>query len=208
MTPLKLHVSFESVFKKFGDREVIRDISCDIQHGQVLVVAGPNGSGKSTFLRIAAGLLKPDSGNVQISVNNIRFDPQAYRTQLGYLSPDLTFYNELSAVENLLFYSSLRGIRLHHDDLASILEMVGLRGRGRDPVSAYSSGMVQRLKFAFAVLHHPPLLLLDEPTSYLDEPGFRMAEKIVKSYKQNGIIMIATNDAREKEWGDLTLSLG
>jgi heme exporter protein A len=90
-----------------------------------------------------------------------------------------------------------------------MLTEVGLRGRGKDPVSAYSSGMRQRLKYAFALLTRPPLLLLDEPTANLDVEGIAMVERIIAAQRERpgGITIIATNEPREVEWGDTRIQL-
>ena len=181
--------------------------SAETRTGQTLVLAGANGSGKSTLVKIIAGLLPPTAGIVEIAIDGRPLDPIERRAHIGFVSPDLTLYGELTGVENLTFFASLRGVDMSRDDLAALLDRVGLLGRGRDLVSNYSSGMRQRLKYAFALLHHPAILLLDEPTANLDMAGVGIVERIVSDQKSGGLVVIATNEPREMEWADITLNL-
>jgi heme exporter protein A len=206
--PADIVLSLESVARHFGRRVVFSGISAEGRGGQALVVAGPNGSGKSTLLKIIAGLLPPSAGRVDVTLNGQPLDAFSRRRHLGYVAPDLALYAELSGAENLLFFARLRGISLSRADLVSLLERVGLKGRGRDYAGSYSSGMRQRLKYAFALLHRPPLLLLDEPTANLDTQGTAVVENVVEEQKERGLVVIATNEAREVAWGDAVVRLG
>lgn len=197
----QLAIRFQSVTKRFEQRIVLRNLSLVVNEHQSLVVAGPNGSGKSTLLKLAVGLIRPSSGEVSITVAGKRLNPSAARFVVGYISPELAIYNELTAVENLTFFATVRGLHLSHDELAGLLSRVGLKGRGRDRVSDFSSGMRQRLKLACAVLHHPPILIFDEPTSCLDEDGAGLVQEILEKHRRYGVAMIATNEPREREWG-------
>ncbi|HZT42515.1 MAG TPA: ABC transporter ATP-binding protein [Chthonomonadaceae bacterium] len=203
-------VAWEGVGHRFGARSVFSDVCAQVEAGQVCVVTGPNGSGKSTLLRITAGLLQPSAGAARISVNGQPLDAVARRPHLGYVAPDLTLYRELTGAENLQFFARLRGMTLSRDDLIARLSAVGLRGRGRDLVSAYSSGMRQRLKYAFALLDQPSILLLDEPTANLDVDGAAMVEQVIAAQRRRaggGVTIIATNEPREVEWGELRIRL-
>jgi heme exporter protein A len=186
---------------------VFQDLSASLSTGQTLVLAGANGSGKSTLVKIIAGLLPPTTGSADITLHERSLDSIERRTHIGYVSPDLTLYGELTGVENLRFFAHLRGMELSRDDLAALLDKVGLLGRGRDLVSNYSSGMRQRLKYAFALLHQPAILLLDEPTANLDIAGAGIVERIVSDQKARGLVVVATNEPREMEWADITLNL-
>ena len=179
----------------------------EVSAGGVLVIAGANGSGKSTLLRIVAGLLHPTSGSANLSMNGQTLDSVARRPYLGYVAPDLTLYRELTGAENIQLFAKLRGVPLERDRLAGLLERVGLKGRGRDYAANYSSGMRQRLKYAFALLHEPPLLLLDEPSANLDAAGADMVKSIVEEQRRRGISIVATNDEREVNWGDSVVRL-
>ncbi len=201
-------VAIEGVGRVFGRRRVLRDVHAGVGFGQTLVVTGANGSGKSTLLRIVAGVLAPTEGRVRVIVDDRPLDSAGLRREIGYAAPDLVLYSELTAVENLRFFGSLRGLSLDTDMLRAMLDRVGLLGRGRDAVSSYSSGMRQRLKLAFALLHDPAILLLDEPTANLDEAGAAIVRGIVEEQKRRGIVIAATNERDEAEWGDELVRLG
>lgn len=198
----------ESVSHSFGSRLVLTDVSLRVGSGQVFAVGGPNGSGKSTLLRIAAGLLSPSGGTVRVYYDGRPVAAAERRRRLGYVAPDLALYGELSAAENLAFFGKLRGKALDRDDMKQMLSLVGLRGRGRDLVSGYSSGMRQRLKLAVALLNEPAFLLLDEPTANLDEAGAEMVHNIVRRQReQGGVTLLATNERAEVAWADASLHL-
>jgi heme exporter protein A len=114
-------------------------------------------------------------------------------------------YDELTAVENLLFFGNLTGLNLDENDLEKSLTRVGLERRGNDKVGAYSSGMKQRLKYCLALMRDPEMLLLDEPTSNLDDEGKELVSEIIKSHE--GILVIATNEKSELEYGDRIIRL-
>jgi heme exporter protein A len=175
-----------------------------------LIVSGANGSGKSTLLRIIAGLLTPTSGCVEVNVYGSLLDRASSRRYFGYVAPDLVLYRELTGAENLQFFAELHGIRLDRGALIDLLTRVGLRGRGRDLVGTYSSGMRQRLKYAFALLHDPPILLLDEPTANLDVDGVEIVERIVSAQQKRdggGLTVVATNEPRELTWSSMRIHL-
>jgi heme exporter protein A len=165
----------------------------------VVAVTGPNGSGKSTLLRLLAGLLRPTAGRSVVTSAGREVPPVERRTVLGFTSPELAFYEELSCLENLAFAAEARGLRDRTAPALAALERVGLGARARDRVAALSSGMTQRLRLAFALLLRPPLLLLDEPGSHLDEEGRGLVERIVDEEARTGLVVIATNESRE--WG-------
>ena len=181
----------------YGRRALFSGVSAEVLPGQCLVVAGVNGSGKSTLLKIIAGLLRPEAGRVE--------RPGV----CGYAAPDVQLYGELTGSENLAFFARLRGLPLI--DAAALLKQVGLpAARGRDLVSAYSSGMRQRLKLAVSLLGEPPLLVWDEPTLALDSAGRAVADKVLAEQRASGrITVVATNDSSEAgRWGDTTLTIG
>jgi heme exporter protein A len=117
-------------------------------------------------------------------------------------------YRDLTARENLRFFADVRRLTLNDEEIDALLARVGLDGRGDDRLAAYSSGMAQRLRYAYALLHHPPVLLLDEPTVTLDERGSAVVDTIISEQRRHGLVVIATNDTRELGYGDLLLRLG
>jgi heme exporter protein A len=196
------------VGKVFDERTVLRDISATITAPGAWVISGPNGSGKSTLLRIIAGLLTPTEGEVLYLYNGERLTARQQRQAVGMVAPDMALYRPLTALENLRFFARARGLSLRDSELLEWLEKVQLRPRAHDPVATFSTGMVQRLKLLTALLHRPPVLLLDEPGSNLDEAGARFIYQTVKEHAGHGIVVIATNDTRELGYGEPLIQLG
>ena len=204
------HLMLQGVGHRFGERRIFSGISLEIGSGQVGVIAGKNGSGKSTLLRIVSGLIASQEGDVDCIVAGKSLDSRARRAYVGYVAPDLRLYHELSGVENLKFFAELRGLSLSYEMLRSLLERVGLLGRGSDLVGDYSSGMRQRLKYGLALLANPPILLLDEPTANLDLDGVNMVERVISDQCRRvsgGLVLVATNEVREEEWADCLVRL-
>lgn len=204
-------LTLENVSKTYGARRVLRSISLSLTTSDIVGVTGRNGSGKSTLLKIVAGLLRPSHGSVgfRTEASGRPLDVSERRRAVGYAAPDLALYDELTGRENLQFFARVRGLRLSASDADDRLGRVGLAGRGEDWVRAYSSGMRQRLRLAFALLADPMVLLLDEPSLALDESGVALVEGIVAQQKaRGGLTLLATNDAREAALGDRTLVLG
>lgn len=202
-------MAFAGVTKRFGRRAVLRGVSGEVRSGQVLVVAGPNGSGKSTLLNILAGLLRPTQGQIRYWDNGSELPRDRWHRILGVCAPDMAVYEELSAVENLAFLASLRGLGTHEEELRQLLQRLGLAATDLSrPVGHFSSGMLQRVKLAQALVHRPRVLLLDEPSSNLDAAGHRILAEMVQELKREAAVVVATNDPREVAWGDEVLELG
>jgi heme exporter protein A len=202
-----LRLELNDVAASYGARRVLAGLTLTLRAGETLVVAGANGSGKSTLLRLICGLQRPTAGQITYIAGERRAGPAEARDLVGWVAPDLQLYRELTALENLEFFAQVRGLRRTRADLDALLEEVGLGGRGDDMLAAYSSGMAQRLRYAYALLHRPPLLLLDEPTVTLDERGAALVEQLVAARRERGITIIATNDPRELRFGDYVLRL-
>ncbi len=183
----------------YAGRRGLAALSFALQAPGAVAVTGPNGSGKSTLLRLLAGLLRPTAGRSVVTLGGRAVPPAERRRVLGFASPELAFYEELSCLENLAFAAEAHGLREREAPALAALERVGLGARARDRVAALSSGMTQRLRLAFALLLRPPLLLLDEPGSHLDEDGRRLVERVVDEEARTGLVVIATNESRE--WG-------
>jgi heme exporter protein A len=197
-----IRVSFSDVAKRYDLRVVFRSVSGEAVPGEVLVITGPNGSGKSTLLLILCGLLRPTRGEITYRRDGQVVERDAWRHCLGVVAPAMAVYEELDAMENLRFFARVRGMGPSEERCRECLELVGLDPARRTLVRGYSTGMAQRLKIAQAVLHDPPLLLLDEPGSNLDPAGKDWLEDYVGGLRAAGkTIVLATNDRREMEWG-------
>jgi heme exporter protein A len=197
-----VRISFAEVGKRYDARVIFRGVSGEVDPGQVLVITGPNGSGKSTLLSILCGLLRPTRGTVRHVCGEIEIDRSEWRRHLGVVAPSMAVYDELDAMENLLFFARVRGMDSARDRCRAILGRVGLDSDLRTTVRGFSTGMAQRLKIAQALLHDPAVVVLDEPGSNLDPAGKDWLEDAVRKLAEGGkTIVLATNDRREMEWG-------
>jgi heme exporter protein A len=200
-------LTLEHISLDYGRRRVLHDVSLQLSHGQVLVVTGSNGSGKSTLLRVLCGLQRPNAGTVHYADATTHYTPAQARQHIGWMAPDLMLYRELTGSENLRFFADVRGVARSAADIEALLDRVGLTGRGDDLVATYSSGMTHRLRYAYALLHEPAVLLLDEPSVMLDERGHALLERVVTAQRSHGMTVIATNDPREQRFADLLVRL-
>jgi heme exporter protein A len=188
----------DHLFKRFGSRKVLNDLSFELQTGDAMAVVGPNGSGKSTLLMLLLAAGRPTRGAIEYSLDGQTLDDSAVRSVTSLVSPYLNLYDTLTAEENLIFFAAVSGRTIQGKEINCLLARVGLEGRGPDLVGAYSSGMKQRLKYAVALLNKPAYLFLDEPTSNLDEDGKRIVAELIEEYRSQSIIVIATNEPEEQ----------
>jgi ABC-type multidrug transport system ATPase subunit len=180
---------FGNLRRRFGRLAVLTGVSGAVAPGGLLHVTGPNGSGKSTLLRCLSGLLAPDSGVVEYEEAGAVLDAAERRRRVGVVAPDLAFYAELSVRENLAFFARLRRVPAARG--LAVLDRFGLpldRLAG-----ALSSGMRQRLRWGWALLHSPALLLLDEPFQNFDAPGERIARELLAGHLAAGGLAVVAN---------------
>lgn len=182
--------------RKFDRRPIFNDVNFELSMGSATAITGRNGSGKSTLIKIIANLLIQSSGELNLFLGTEKVKKENIYKYIGFVSPYLNLYDEFTGFENLRIVSDIRGYG--HDNIDNVLNRVGLFNRRNDLLKIYSSGMKQRLKIAFAILHNPKLLLLDEPTSNLDLDGIAVVDDIANEYKKDRILIIATNDAHER----------
>lgn len=187
-------IEAQGLAKYFGRFTALRSLTVTIGRGEFISLFGRNGAGKTTFLRIVAGLSRPSSGSLRI-LNPQPQSSLAARGLMGYLSHSTALYLDLTAVENLRFYADLHGLPRQESDLERRIEVVGLAGRGREPVRNYSRGMQQRLAIARAFLHDPQILLLDEPFTGLDQAGTEFLKGYLAGARRDGrTCIMATHD--------------
>ena len=192
MSP-RLELIGQGLRKEYDRRSVFRDVSFSVSSGETLLVTGRNGSGKSTLVKIICGVLTPGGGTLTITPS-----PEGAgrdrRALFGLVSPYLQMFEEFTAVENLALAMGIRGLAFDPGAADALLERVALFPRRHDPVRTYSSGMKQRIKYAFALLHSPEVLVLDEPMSNLDIEGVDVVRGIMAEHRRRGILVVATND--------------
>lgn len=204
---LKTDIKLQSVnlTKKFDRKTIFENVNFELTRGSSVAITGRNGSGKSTLIKIIANLLSESSGELSLFAGGKRVNKEVVYRYIGFVSPYLNLYDEFTGAENLKIASGIRGIP--NDNADSVLRKVGLYERKHDLLKIYSSGMKQRLKIAFSILHDPPVLLLDEPTSNLDLEGVSVVDNIASEYKKDRILIIATNDAHERSLCDSEINL-
>jgi heme exporter protein A len=167
--------------------------------GHSVAIVGANGSGKSTLLKILAGLLTPWKGEVSLRIEGNEVPAEARPFHVGMVAPYLQVYDGFSPRENLEFLFKARGLRGNARQRAdALVSLVGLAERADDHVATFSSGMKQRVRLAAALIADPPVLLLDEPTTNLDEKGRSVVEAISTAHlDRGGLLLVATNEASE-----------
>ena len=180
--------------KTFGLKPILRGIDLTLPRGERVALLGANGAGKTTLLRILAGLTKPTGGTACINGLDIVQDAQQVRHLVGFVAHQPYLYEELTAMENLLFFGRMYTVKHLQQRAAELLSRVGLARRTQERVSALSRGQVQRLSLARALLHSPQILLLDEPDTGLDEEGHILLETLLDEHTaQAGTTLFTTH---------------
>jgi ABC-2 type transport system ATP-binding protein len=202
--PLPVALSLVDVTVRYGDRVAVAGVSLDVRRGEIVGLLGPNGSGKSSTLAVAAGVLDPASGSVTVDGRARAADAAAFARRVGLVPQEPAVYDELTAFENLTFFGELYG--LTGSDLrrrvTRTLSRVKLTERARDRVSTFSGGLKQRLNLAAALLHDPPVLLLDEPTASLDPASRDSLFADLTRFRDDGhAILLTTHHIDEAESG-------
>ena len=175
--PVAAAVELEGLERRYGERVALAGVSVRLAAGETLAVLGPNGAGKSTLLRVLATLLRPHAGTARVLGADLPDEAWRVRGRIGYAGHDPLLYRDLSGRENLHFHARLHGVGRERVD--ELLAAVDMEPRADEPVRDLSRGMAQRLALARAVLHDPPLLLLDEPLAHLDPAAAALVEPLV-----------------------------
>jgi len=195
----KYSVEANELNKTFGRRLIFNGINFRYDESGVFGISGPNGSGKSTLVKIIAGLISPTKGKIIHKNSEDEIIPEKLHNHIGFVSPYLVLYEEFTAWENLEIFSKIRDTSLDKDYAKDLLNRFLLYNRRTDLVKTYSSGMKQRMKFIFALIHNPELLIFDEPTSNLDDEGKNSVYRIIEDKSRDSIILIASNDKADLE---------
>lgn len=173
---------FAGVRRRFGRLAVLSGAAGEVSGGEVLLVTGRNGSGKSTLLRCLAGLIAPQAGSIELFEDERSLSVAERRRRVGVVAPDLAFYEPLSVAENVAFFSRLRRVGPERGrELLARVDLPADRLAG-----ALSSGMRQRLRWVWALLHRPRLLLLDEPFQNLDAAGEAAVRELLAEHLADG----------------------
>lgn len=190
----------ENVTKTIKGKEIIRGISFSVNEGEILGFLGSNGAGKSTTLRMIVGLSKPSSGRIEICGHSITKNYVQAMSNIGCIIEGHDLYNYMSGMDNLNMLAAMSK-NVKEKDIFEAVQLVGLENRINDKVSTYSLGMKQRLGLAQALIHHPKLLILDEPTNGLDPSGINEFRSIIKTLvkERNISVLISSHLMSEIE---------
>jgi ABC-2 type transport system ATP-binding protein len=198
-------VEVDHLVKRFGSFAAVDDVTFQARRGEIFGFLGPNGSGKSTTIRILCGLLAPTSGRALVAGIDVAANPEAVRQQIGYMSQRFSLYNDLRVAENLRFFGGMYSVpsRELPQRIAWALEMAGLKGREQTPTGSLPVGWKQRLALGCAVLHRPPIVFLDEPTSGVDPVSRREFWDLIRGMVRDGVtVFVTTHYMDEAEYCD------
>jgi heme exporter protein A len=198
-------VELEGLVRRFGERVALDGVSLRLQEGATLAVFGPNGAGKTTLLRVLATLLRPHTGAVRVLGAALPAEAWRVRGRVGYVGHEPLLYRDLTGRENLRFHGRLHG--LGDGRVEELIAAVGMEARADDPVRELSRGMLQRLAAARALLHDPPLLLLDEPRAGLDPGAAELLEPLVGRSSGRTRVLVTHDLERGLAESDLALGL-
>ena len=183
--------------KAFSRQKALNNLNLEVEKGVVFGLLGPNGSGKTTTIRIALGILNPDSGIVTILGDD---DPLSHRSRIGYLPEERGLYPRMKVREQLAFLGAIRGLDYREADRRACfwLEKLGLEDRAGAKTNELSKGMQQKLQFASAVMHEPELIVLDEPFTGLDPVNTRLLKDLLLEQKEKGVTVILSTHRMEE----------
>ncbi|MBX6363913.1 MAG: ABC transporter ATP-binding protein [Gemmatimonadetes bacterium] len=196
-------VEVRDLTRRFGDFVAVDHVTFDVREGEIFGFLGPNGAGKTTTIKMLTGLLAPTSGEGRIAGLDVRRDAARIRRRIGYMSQRFSLYADLTVDENIDLFAGLYGVR--GDRLAArrrwVVEMAGLAGRERQLTGELPLGFKQRLALGCAVLHQPPVLFLDEPTSGVDPAARRSFWELINSLSAAGTtVLLSTHYIEEAEY--------
>jgi ABC-2 type transport system ATP-binding protein len=180
--------------KSFNEHKVVNGVSFAIHRGEIFGLIGPNGAGKTTTIRMLSTVLKPDDGDVTIGGHSLRTDADAVRSLIGVCPQDLALYEDLSALDNLVFFGRMAGLSGKEAKAQAMthLELMGLTERAKGRVAKFSGGMKRRVNLAIALLGHPELLFLDEPTVGVDPQSRNNIYETIEGLRDKGMTILYT----------------
>lgn len=187
-------ISARALSRRFGETTVVRDVSFDVDRGAIFGLLGPNGAGKSTIIRMLCGVLRPSAGSAQILGVDVTADPEAIKRRIGYMSQKFSLYSDLSAAENLRFYSRIYGLTpaRQKEREEAVVSLTGLAPYLNHLGRHLSGGWKQRLALACALVHEPEVLFLDEPTAGIDPVARRDLWDLLFALSHRGVTMLVT----------------
>jgi ABC-2 type transport system ATP-binding protein len=193
-------IEVEGLSKRFGSRQAVDGLSLSARAGEIYGFLGPNGAGKTTTIRMLLGILAPDAGSIRICGRRVRRGDRAGRMLVGAVSELQYLYSDMTCEEYLAFFAGLHRVTSAKERVAEMLADVGLADRARDRAVDLSKGLQQKLGLARALLHDPPVIVLDEPVSGLDPHGIREVREIITRERGRGrLVFISSHVLSEIE---------
>lgn len=196
-------ISAQSLTRRFDEFTAVDAVSFVVARGEIFGFLGPNGAGKTTTIKMLTGLLRPTSGAATVAGCDVVRDAVKLRTHIGYMSQSFSLYSDLTALENIELFAGLYGVTgaRYTERRAWVLEMAGLSGREVHPAGTLPLGFKQRLALGCAVLHEPPVLFLDEPTSGVDPLARRAFWDMIHDFAERGTtVLVSTHYMEEAEY--------
>src|SRR5579872_4935368 len=196
-------VEIEDLVKRFGAFVAVDHVSMRVPKGEIFGFLGPNGAGKSTTIRMLCGLLTPTSGAARVNGLDVATQPEEIRRSIGYMSQKFSLYDDLTVEENIEFFSGIYGVppERRAGRTAYVLGMAGLDSRRTEMTRLLSGGWKQRLALGCAILHEPPILFLDEPTSGVDPIARRDFWDLIHQLSAAGhTVFVSTHYMDEAEY--------
>ena len=195
MESLENAIEVRHLRKAFGTLKAVDGIDFELKQGEFLTVFGPNGAGKTTLIKILAGLTRPSSGTAKVAGFDVAEGHPEMRKEIGIISHATALYADLTALENLILFARMHGLKQPEDRALKVIDEVGLSPRRNDRVRTFSRGMLQRLSIARAVLHDPAILFLDEPFTGLDLHATNvLKEHLQRLHDRHRTILMTTHD--------------
>jgi ABC-2 type transport system ATP-binding protein len=198
-------VVVENLEKRFGSFTAVNRISFQVDAGEIFGFLGPNGAGKSTTIRMLCGILAPSGGTGRVAGFDIRTQSEKIKANIGYMSQKFSLYQDLTVEENIDFYSGIYRIprELKEERKQWVIEMAGLKEHRHRPTALLSGGWKQRLALGCAILHQPPIVFLDEPTSGVDPISRRAFWDLIYEMSGKGVtVFVTTHYMDEAEYCD------
>lgn len=180
--------------KTFGDFKAVDDVSFTIGKGEIFGFLGPNGAGKTTTIRILSTVLEPDSGNVIIGGYSIKDNADEVRSLIGICPQDLALYEDLSAIDNMVFFGRMSGMDGKEAKIQAMehLALMGLTDRAKGRISKFSGGMKRRVNLAIALMGNPKLIFMDEPTVGVDPQSRNNIYETIEGLRDGGMTILYT----------------
>jgi ABC-2 type transport system ATP-binding protein len=201
--PAAPQIIVEDLVKRFGTFVAVDHVSFNVDRGEIMGFLGPNGAGKSTIIRILCGLLRATSGRARVAGIDVARDPEGVRQRIGYMSQKFSLYRDLTVEENLRFFGGIYRVPASElpERIRFAIDMAGLAGREHALVATLAGGWQQRLALGCAVLHRPPILFLDEPTSGVEPASRRRFWELIHALAAEGVtVLVSTHYMDEAEY--------